>query len=83
MTKRFIRRKGILYRKRRDRWGVSHLYYVNFDKLSQYKRGKQLALYVNDDGVLCNYKDEALPDWVQAHYNSHVEEEVERLLLGG
>lgn len=84
MGKRHLLKNNILYRMYKDKWGREPRYYINFTTLTQYRHyeANHCALYVNDDGLLCNDKDEPLPEHIQLYYVKWLDSEVDRILTG-
>lgn len=85
MKKRYLVKDNILYRMYKDKWGHEPRYYINFNTLTQYRHYEagHCVLYVNSNGLLCNHKDEPLPEHIQLYYAQWLDSEVDRILTDG
>lgn len=71
---------NMIYRHVTNQWGLTKLYYMDFNEMKKYYPRVE-RIYVNNDGILCNSKDMYFDEYIQQEYQTWLEEEVERILL--
>ena len=77
-----IRKNNIIYKRHKDEWGWKLLIYVDFKEMIIRIKNKRTPLHLNDDGMLCSKPGHTVIKTVQRHYETWLDEEIDRALLG-